>query len=120
MTKKNTRPSWDEYFIKIAHLVAERSTCLRHNVGAVLVKDKQILSTGYNGAATKIPDCLELGCLRDAQKIPSGQRHEICSKIVRYVTCRSYPDKDYKPLFKKANIIFSIIKEPDYKIYVKP
>lgn len=75
------RPSWDEYFMKIAHLVAERSTCLRHNVGAVLVKDKKILTTGYNGAAAGIKDCLELGCLRDKLKIKSGTRHEICRAI---------------------------------------
>lgn len=81
MSKKHKRPSWDEYFMKIAHLVAERSTCLRHNIGAVLVKDKQILTTGYNGAAAGIKDCLELGCLRDKLKIKSGTRHEICRAI---------------------------------------
>src|SRR3989344_6472420 len=75
------RPSWDEYFMKIAMLVAERSTCRRHHVGAVLVKDKQILTTGYNGAAAGTKDCLELGCLRDELMIPSGERHEICRAI---------------------------------------
>ena len=75
------RPTWDEYFLKIAMLVAERSTCHRHHVGAVIVKDKQILTTGYNGAASGTKDCLELGCLRDAQNIPSGERHEICRAI---------------------------------------
>ncbi len=72
------RPSWDEYFLKIAHLVSERATCLRHHMGAVLVRDKRILTTGYNGAPTKQPDCLTLGCLRDESNIPSGERHEIC------------------------------------------
>ncbi|MDR2192644.1 MAG: cytidine/deoxycytidylate deaminase family protein [Endomicrobium sp.] len=75
------RPSWDEYFMKLAWLVAERSTCLRHHVGAVMVKDRRILTTGYNGAAAGVKDCLKLGCLRDALKIPSGQRHEICRAI---------------------------------------
>lgn len=75
------RPGLDEYFLKIASVVAERSTCRRHHVGAVGVKDKHILSTGYNGAAAGIKDCLELGCLRDELGIPSGTRHEICRGI---------------------------------------
>ena len=75
------RPSTDEYFLKIASVVAERSTCLRHHVGAVAVRDKHILSTGYNGAAAGLKDCLELGCLRDELGIPSGTRHEICRAI---------------------------------------
>ena len=75
------RPSWDEYFMKMALLVAERSTCLRHHVGAVIVRDKRILTTGYNGAACGTKDCLELGCLRDEMKIPSGTKHEICRAI---------------------------------------
>jgi dCMP deaminase len=79
--KKITRPAIDEYFLKIALVVAERSTCRRHHVGAVAVKDKHILSTGYNGAAAGLKDCLELGCLRDEQGIPSGTRHEICRGI---------------------------------------
>lgn len=80
MTKAN-RPGIDEYFLKIATVVAERSTCLRHHVGAVAVRDKHILSTGYNGAAAGVKDCLELGCLRDEQNIESGTRHEICRGI---------------------------------------
>jgi dCMP deaminase len=75
------RPSWDEYFMKLAWLAAERSTCLRHHVGAVIVKDRRILTTGYNGAAAGVKDCVELGCLRDELNIPSGQRHEICRAI---------------------------------------
>ncbi len=78
---KVTRPNIDEYFLKIASVVAERATCRRHHVGAVAVKDKHILSTGYNGAPAGLSDCLELGCLRDEQKIPSGTRHEICRGI---------------------------------------
>ncbi len=71
----------DEYFLKIASVVAERSTCRRHHVGAVAVRDKHILSTGYNGAPSGAKDCLELGCLRDELNIPSGTRHEICRGI---------------------------------------
>jgi dCMP deaminase len=76
--KKTRRPDWDEYFIKLAHLVKERSTCLRRKVGAILVKDKRILATGYNGAPSKIVHCEVVGCLREKLKVPSGQRHEIC------------------------------------------
>lgn len=78
---KATRPAADEYFLKIASVVAERSTCRRHHVGAVAVRDKHILATGYNGAPAGLPDCLELGCLRDENSIPSGTRHEICRGI---------------------------------------
>jgi len=75
------RPNIDEYFLKVAAVVAERSTCRRHHVGAVAVKDKHILATGYNGAPSGFKDCLELGCLRDELGIPSGERHEICRAI---------------------------------------
>jgi len=78
---KHSRPGIDEYFLKIATVVGERSTCLRHHMGAVAVKDKHILTTGYNGAAAGLKDCLELGCLRDENNIPSGTRHEICRAI---------------------------------------
>ena len=80
MNERN-RPGTDEYFLRIASVVAERSTCRRHHVGAVAVKDKHILSTGYNGAASGLKDCLELGCLRDELNIESGTRHEICRAI---------------------------------------
>ncbi|MFH0769672.1 MAG: cytidine/deoxycytidylate deaminase family protein [Chloroflexota bacterium] len=76
-----SRPDVDEYFLKVASVVAERSTCRRHHIGAVAVKDKHILSTGYNGAPSGLKDCLELGCLRDEMNIPSGERHEICRGI---------------------------------------
>ena len=78
---KGNRPDINEYFLKIASVVAERSTCLRHHIGAVAVRDKHILSTGYNGAASGLKDCLELGCLRDELNIKSGTRHEICRAI---------------------------------------
>ena len=76
-----TRPDSDEYFLKIASVVAERATCRRHHVGAVAVRDKHILATGYNGAPAGFKDCLELGCLRDELHIPSGTRQEICRGI---------------------------------------
>jgi len=78
---KKARPSWDAYFLKMAFLVAERSTCLRHHVGAIIIKDRHVLTTGYNGAARNIDDCLKLGCLRNQLNIPSGERHEICRAI---------------------------------------
>ena len=80
-TRKQKRIDTDEYFLKIASVVAERSTCRRHHVGAVAVRDKHILATGYNGAPSGLKDCLELGCLRNEMNIPSGERHEICRGI---------------------------------------
>ena len=76
--KPDPRPNWDEYFLSIAFLVSKRSTCLRRKVGAVLVKDKRILSTGYNGAPAGLLHCLDIGCLREELRIPSGERHELC------------------------------------------
>ena len=70
------RPSWNEYFMTIAELVSKRSTCLRRQVGCILVKDKRILSTGYNGAPSGLPHCEEMGCMRE--DIPPGERHELC------------------------------------------
>jgi dCMP deaminase len=72
------RPSWEEYFMEIARLVARRATCLRRQVGAVLVKDRNILATGYNGSPSGLRHCTETGCLRNRHNIPSGQRHELC------------------------------------------
>ena len=80
-TKKQKRIDTDEYFLKIASVIAERSTCRRHHTGAVAVRDKHILATGYNGAPSGQKDCLELGCLRNELNIPSGERHEICRAI---------------------------------------
>jgi dCMP deaminase len=73
-----SRPSWNEYFMSITRMVANRSTCLRRHVGAILVKDKRILATGYNGAPSGLRHCEELGCLRENTAVPSGQRHELC------------------------------------------
>jgi dCMP deaminase len=77
-----SRKSWDEYFMAIAELVAERSTCLRRQVGAVIVKDRKILSTGYNGAPRGIKHCSEVGCVRKQLNIPPGERHEICREYI--------------------------------------
>ena len=73
-----SRPSWPEYFMTITKMVAKRSTCLRRHVGAILVKDKRILATGYNGAPAGLRHCEEVGCLRQDTSIPSGERHELC------------------------------------------
>jgi len=72
------RPSWEEYFMDITRLVAKRSTCLRRQVGAVLVMDKRILATGYNGAPSGLAHCGQVGCLREKNRVPSGERHELC------------------------------------------
>ena len=79
--KVKMRPSWDEYFLEMAKLVSKRSTCLRRQVGAVIVKDKRILATGYNGAPSGLEHCLDIGCLRDKLNVPSGQRHELCRAL---------------------------------------
>lgn len=78
MDKVDSRPDWDEYFMEVAEVVAKRSTCLRRQVGAIIVKDKRILATGYNGAPTGMPHCREVGCLREKMGIPSGERQELC------------------------------------------
>ena len=75
------RPSWDEYFMEMAKLVATRSTCLRRQVGAVIVKDKCIISTGYNGARKKAAHCSEVGCIREKLNIPSGQQLDLCRAV---------------------------------------
>jgi len=75
---QTTRPSWDQYFMDIVDLVSRRSTCLRRKVGAILVRDKRILATGYNGPPAGITHCSEVGCLRDRMGVPSGERHELC------------------------------------------
>ncbi len=75
------RPSNDEYFMNMAKLVATRSTCIRRQVGAVIVKDKRVLSTGYNGAPKGSKHCDELGCIRVELNVPSGTRHELCRGV---------------------------------------
>jgi dCMP deaminase len=72
------RPSWDEYFMEITEVVATRSTCVRRRVGAIIVKDKRILATGYNGAPSGLSHCGVSGCIREKLKVPSGERHELC------------------------------------------
>ena len=75
------RPGWDEYFMQVAQVVATRSTCLRRNIGAVIVRDKRILATGYNGAPTGLKHCAEVGCLKDRLNVPSGERQELCRAL---------------------------------------
>jgi len=72
------RPSWDDYFMSIAQQVALRSTCIRRQIGALIVRDKRILATGYNNVPSGIEHCTTRGCLRDELGIPSGQRVELC------------------------------------------
>ena len=78
---ESNRPSWGTYFMDITALVAKRTTCIRRAVGAVIVKDKRILSTGYNGAPSGVPHCTEVGCLREKLNVESGMRHELCRGI---------------------------------------
>ncbi len=72
------RPSWDEYFMRMAYLASTRSTCTRRRVGAVIVKDKRILATGYNGPPKGLAHCDVTGCIREELNVPSGERHELC------------------------------------------
>jgi dCMP deaminase len=72
------RPEWDSYFMEIVQVVAKRSTCLRRGVGALIVKKKQIVATGYNGTPVGLRHCSETGCLREQLQVPSGQMHELC------------------------------------------
>ena len=81
MSAVEDRPSWEQYFMDITLLVAKRSTCLRRSVGAVIVKNKRILTTGYNGAPSNIKHCIEAGCLREDLNVASGERHELCRGI---------------------------------------
>lgn len=82
-SKQNShhRKSWDQYFMEMAIHIGSRSTCLRRSVGAVIVKEKRVLSTGYNGAPAGFDHCLDLGCLRDQMNVPSGEKHELCRGI---------------------------------------
>lgn len=75
------RLTWDEYFMKLAALVAERSTCLRHNIGAIIVRDKRVIATGYNGAAKGVANCCEVGCVKDREGIKSGDGHNVCPAV---------------------------------------
>ena len=77
-TAARTRPDWDAYFMGMAKLAASRSSCLRRAVGAVIVKDRRLLATGYNGVPSGVTHCEVVGCLRERLKVPSGERHELC------------------------------------------
>ena len=76
------RPSWDEYFMTITRQVAERSTCPRAKVGAVIVRDRNILATGYNGSPAGLPHCLDDGCLIYRSQTPSGETEENCFRTI--------------------------------------
>ena len=78
MTEYIKRPSWDTYFMGIADLVSDRATCVKRKVGAVIVNEKQVISTGYNGTPKNLKHCSEVGCLRQQLNVPSGTRHELC------------------------------------------
>lgn len=78
LLKTNKRLTWPEYFFEFANLASQRSACIRRSVGAVIVKDKMVVSTGYNGPPHGVPHCAEVGCVREQKKIPSGERHELC------------------------------------------
>ena len=79
---EDNRPSWDQYFMKMAELAASRSTCLRRQVGAVIVKERHVIATGYNGAPKGLPHCGEIGgCIRQQLGVPSGERHELCRAL---------------------------------------
>jgi dCMP deaminase len=77
----NERPTWQKYFMDMAFLASQRSTCLRRHVGAVLVRDNQILSTGYNGSPKNISHCSVAGCLREKLNVPPGEKHELCRGV---------------------------------------
>ena len=79
---EDTRISWDEYFMQMAELTSQRSTCLRRHVGAVIVQNKHVIATGYNGAPRGLKHCAEIGgCLREELNVPSGERHELCRAL---------------------------------------
>ena len=77
----NARPSWQQYFMRMAFLASTRSTCIRRAVGAALVRDNQIISTGYNGSPKNSPHCKDVGCLRQQLNVPSGEKHELCRGV---------------------------------------
>lgn len=77
-TASRVRPDWDTYFMEMAKLASKRSSCLRRAVGAVLVKDRRLLATGYNGVPSGVTHCEVTGCLREKLSVPSGERHELC------------------------------------------
>ena len=133
------RISWDEYFMSMAELASKRSTCLRRHVGAVIVRDNQVLSTGYNGAPKGLPNCCDLNeCLRQKLGIPSGERHELCravhaeanaitqcavngtrqiinAGIVRIVAEEMYPDEMSLEMLKQSGISFEMFTKEEEK-----
>ena len=97
------RPSWDEYFLKLAFEVSKRSTCLRRAVGAIIVKDRRILATGYNGVPSGLRHCEETGCLREQLGVPSGQRHEICRGL--HAVARGLDDRVLLGMQASTNLV---------------
>ena len=137
----DNRPDWDNYFMEIAQVVSKRSTCLRRSVGAVIVKNRQIVATGYNGTPSKLEHCSVTGCLREQLKVPSGHAvvqaayhgvsvnggtlyctHQpcvVCTKILinagieRIVYANPYPDKLAEEMLKAANMKVTILHDED-------
>ena len=85
--ESNTRPSWKAYFLAFASQAASRSTCIRRHVGAVAVVDNHIVACGYNGAPSGAKHCIDIGCIREQQNVPSGQRHELCRGLHAEQNC---------------------------------
>ena len=128
----DTRPDWDHYFMEIARVVSKRSTCLRRSVGAVIVKNRQIVATGYNGTPSRLEHCAVTGCLREQLKVPSGKMHELCrgihaeqkilinAGIKRIVYANPYPDKLAEEMLKASKMEITILDgETKKKINVK-
>jgi len=118
------RPSWDEYWMKITRIVAQRSTCLRRKTGAILVKDNRLIAQGYNGAPKGLPHCAEVGCLREQLKVPPGERHELCRGVHAEQNCVSgdtlviLPDGSIEEARNVHSEILSINK--DLKVVSSP
>lgn len=104
MDMRASRISWQDYFMGIAALVAERSTCLRRKVGAVAVKDRRILATGYNGAPKGVAHCLDVGCLREQLGIPSGERHEQLRSCSWRTKC-NYSSRQLRGIFRRGGFV---------------
>ncbi|WXR62298.1 dCMP deaminase family protein [Peptostreptococcaceae bacterium AGR-M142] len=102
------RPNWDEYFMDIAKLVSTRSTCIRRHVGAVIVRERQILSTGYNGAPKGLEHCLKIGCERQRLNIPSGERHEICRGV--HAEQNAIVQAAYNGISIKESVIYTTVR----------
>ena len=105
------RPSWDNYFMNIANEVAKRSTCERAQVGAVIVKEKRILTTGYNGSPRGLPHCSEVGCLMDnehcVRTLHAEQNAIIQAALHGVITERATIYVTHQPCFLCAKMIIN-------------